>query len=246
MGARLCCPLLVGCWICLSRSFLRASQTTPSGSRATPPRSRMTPSSPSPADPTPGTAHRRSHAHARKVLLADSRRGRVQRSALCVASQGGTDGEPLRRLQREDRGHVRLQLLGGGHSGGEPDFGNAYAFQPDPSGFPPCGSEPFYRGCLQVLLPHLLNDPTEFGSLQDLFCISRKEGCVHGELGGRQKRVPGLTALSLPPPAGTWEVCGCCRPPVRSSISSAPNKGRKHQPALASRGRILRFLLEIK
>ncbi|KAG9352708.1 hypothetical protein JZ751_021122 [Albula glossodonta] len=27
-----------------------------------------------------------------------------------------------------------------------------------------------------VLLPHPLNDPTEFGSLQDLFCISRKEG----------------------------------------------------------------------
>lgn len=29
---------------------------------------------------------------------------------------------------------------------------------------------------LQVLVPHPLNDPTEFGSLQDLFCISRKEG----------------------------------------------------------------------
>uniref|UniRef100_A0A8C5FKN7 GHMP kinase C-terminal domain-containing protein n=1 Tax=Gadus morhua TaxID=8049 RepID=A0A8C5FKN7_GADMO len=29
-----------------------------------------------------------------------------------------------------------------------------------------------------VLLPHPLNDPTEFGSLQDLFCISRKEGFV--------------------------------------------------------------------
>uniref|UniRef100_A0A3Q4GDD0 Uncharacterized LOC102783847 n=1 Tax=Neolamprologus brichardi TaxID=32507 RepID=A0A3Q4GDD0_NEOBR len=28
------------------------------------------------------------------------------------------------------------------------------------------------------LFPHPLNDPTEFGSLQDLFCISRKEGCV--------------------------------------------------------------------
>lgn len=33
--------------------------------------------------------------------------------------------------------------------------------------------------CLwQILVPHPLNDPTEFGSLQDLFCISRKEGCV--------------------------------------------------------------------
>uniref|UniRef100_A0A3Q4FZD7 Uncharacterized LOC102783847 n=1 Tax=Neolamprologus brichardi TaxID=32507 RepID=A0A3Q4FZD7_NEOBR len=29
-----------------------------------------------------------------------------------------------------------------------------------------------------VLVPHPLNDPTEFGSLQDLFCISRKEGCL--------------------------------------------------------------------
>uniref|UniRef100_A0A8C7Z5W0 Nucleotidyl transferase domain-containing protein n=1 Tax=Oryzias sinensis TaxID=183150 RepID=A0A8C7Z5W0_9TELE len=33
-----------------------------------------------------------------------------------------------------------------------------------------CGS------VLQALVPHPLNDPTEFGSLQDLFCISRKEG----------------------------------------------------------------------
>uniref|UniRef100_A0A8C7KE18 Glucuronokinase with putative uridyl pyrophosphorylase n=1 Tax=Oncorhynchus kisutch TaxID=8019 RepID=A0A8C7KE18_ONCKI len=33
-----------------------------------------------------------------------------------------------------------------------------------------------------VLLPHPLNDPTEFGSLQDLYCISRKEGSVY--LGG--------------------------------------------------------------
>ncbi|CAG06471.1 unnamed protein product [Tetraodon nigroviridis] len=32
----------------------------------------------------------------------------------------------------------------------------------------------------QVLLPHPLNDPTEFGSLQDLFCISRKEGYLGG------------------------------------------------------------------
>ncbi|KAM9318808.1 glucuronokinase with putative uridyl pyrophosphorylase isoform 2-T2 [Pholidichthys leucotaenia] len=31
-----------------------------------------------------------------------------------------------------------------------------------------------------VLLPHPLNDPTEFGSLQDLFCISRKEGYLGG------------------------------------------------------------------
>lgn len=31
-----------------------------------------------------------------------------------------------------------------------------------------------------VLLPHPLNDPTEFGSLQDLFCISRKEGYQGG------------------------------------------------------------------
>lgn len=52
---------------------------------------------------------------------------------------------------------------------------------------PLCGSEPFYWGCLQVLLPHPLNDPTEFGSLQDLFCISRKEGCVHGELGETER-----------------------------------------------------------
>lgn len=35
---------------------------------------------------------------------------------------------------------------------------------------------------LQVLVPHPLNDPTEFGSLQDLFCISRKEGCVNASL----------------------------------------------------------------
>ncbi|XP_068173097.1 glucuronokinase with putative uridyl pyrophosphorylase isoform X2 [Antennarius striatus] len=33
---------------------------------------------------------------------------------------------------------------------------------------------------LQVLVPHPLNDPTEFGSLQDLFCISRKEGYLGG------------------------------------------------------------------
>ncbi|KAF1393653.1 hypothetical protein PFLUV_G00018270 [Perca fluviatilis] len=31
-----------------------------------------------------------------------------------------------------------------------------------------------------VLVPHPLNDPTEFGSLQDLFCISRKEGYLGG------------------------------------------------------------------
>ncbi|XP_026227122.1 glucuronokinase with putative uridyl pyrophosphorylase [Anabas testudineus] len=31
-----------------------------------------------------------------------------------------------------------------------------------------------------VLLPHPLNDPTEFGSLQDLFCISMKEGYLGG------------------------------------------------------------------
>ncbi|XP_061537169.1 glucuronokinase with putative uridyl pyrophosphorylase isoform X5 [Phycodurus eques] len=31
-----------------------------------------------------------------------------------------------------------------------------------------------------VLLPHPLNDPTEFGSLQDLFSISRKEGYLGG------------------------------------------------------------------
>ncbi|XP_036817818.1 glucuronokinase with putative uridyl pyrophosphorylase isoform X3 [Oncorhynchus mykiss] len=31
-----------------------------------------------------------------------------------------------------------------------------------------------------VLLPHPLNDPTEFGSLQDLYCISRKEGYLGG------------------------------------------------------------------
>ena len=29
---------------------------------------------------------------------------------------------------------------------------------------------------LQVLVPHPLNDPTEFGSLGDLHGISRKEG----------------------------------------------------------------------
>uniref|UniRef100_A0A8C9QRX5 Glucuronokinase with putative uridyl pyrophosphorylase n=1 Tax=Scleropages formosus TaxID=113540 RepID=A0A8C9QRX5_SCLFO len=31
-----------------------------------------------------------------------------------------------------------------------------------------------------VLLPHPLNDPTEFGSLQDLYCISCKEGYLGG------------------------------------------------------------------
>uniref|UniRef100_UPI0037E87E13 glucuronokinase with putative uridyl pyrophosphorylase isoform X2 n=1 Tax=Semicossyphus pulcher TaxID=241346 RepID=UPI0037E87E13 len=31
-----------------------------------------------------------------------------------------------------------------------------------------------------ALVPHPLNDPTEFGSLQDLFCISRKEGYLGG------------------------------------------------------------------
>uniref|UniRef100_H3BHX4 Glucuronokinase with putative uridyl pyrophosphorylase n=1 Tax=Latimeria chalumnae TaxID=7897 RepID=H3BHX4_LATCH len=31
-----------------------------------------------------------------------------------------------------------------------------------------------------VLVPHPLNDPTEFGSLQDLYCISRKEGYQGG------------------------------------------------------------------
>ncbi|XP_056905671.1 uncharacterized protein LOC130534959 isoform X1 [Takifugu flavidus] len=31
-----------------------------------------------------------------------------------------------------------------------------------------------------VLVPHPLNDPTAFGSLQDLFCISRKEGYLGG------------------------------------------------------------------
>lgn len=48
--------------------------------------------------------------------------------------------------------------------------------------FPLCCSNLVYLALFQVLLPHPLNDPTEFGSLQDLFCISRKEGCVHGEL----------------------------------------------------------------
>ncbi|TRY89241.1 hypothetical protein DNTS_025405 [Danionella cerebrum] len=33
---------------------------------------------------------------------------------------------------------------------------------------------------LVVLLPHPLNDPTEFGSLQDLFRVSRKEGYLGG------------------------------------------------------------------
>ncbi|XP_017289322.1 glucuronokinase with putative uridyl pyrophosphorylase isoform X2 [Kryptolebias marmoratus] len=31
-----------------------------------------------------------------------------------------------------------------------------------------------------ILVPHPLNDPTEFGSLQDLFCISRQEGYLGG------------------------------------------------------------------
>uniref|UniRef100_A0A3B3UCK5 Glucuronokinase with putative uridyl pyrophosphorylase n=1 Tax=Poecilia latipinna TaxID=48699 RepID=A0A3B3UCK5_9TELE len=31
-----------------------------------------------------------------------------------------------------------------------------------------------------ALVPHPLNDPTEFGSLQDLFCISRREGYLGG------------------------------------------------------------------
>lgn len=48
---------------------------------------------------------------------------------------------------------------------------------------------------LQVLVPHPLNDPTEFGSLQDLFCISRKEGCVRSELERRMEAV--LLVLSL-------------------------------------------------
>lgn len=41
----------------------------------------------------------------------------------------------------------------------------------------------------------------------------------------RQRGSGFLTMFSLPPPADTWEVCGYCRPLVRSSISSAPNKG---------------------
>ena len=34
--------------------------------------------------------------------------------------------------------------------------------------------------CCQVLVPHPLNDPTEFGSLGDLHGISRKEGYLGG------------------------------------------------------------------
>lgn len=41
-----------------------------------------------------------------------------------------------------------------------------------------CAVQNTVLGFLQVLVPHPLNDPTAFGSLQDLFCISRKEGCV--------------------------------------------------------------------
>lgn len=82
----------------------------------------------------------------------------------------------------------------------------------------------------QVLVPHPLNDPTEFGSLQDLFCISRKEGCVY-----KVSTLDLMTDVYVPtcstcclfyyPLKGTWEVWGCCRQPARSSTSSAPNKG---------------------
>lgn len=47
----------------------------------------------------------------------------------------------------------------------------------------------------QVLVPHPLNDPTEFGSLQDLFCISRKEGCVSLPVFKDQQWFPLLSAL---------------------------------------------------
>lgn len=54
-----------------------------------------------------------------------------------------------------------------------------------------------------MLLPHPLNDPTEFGSLQDLFCISRKEGCVDpADLRSRQlpsaRRCSGFLLLQIP------------------------------------------------
>lgn len=106
---------------------------------------------------------------------------------LCDGSQSRFNGESLGRLQRENHRHVHLQLLGRGHSYREPDSGNApLSTRPSRKPRSPesgCAKVTQISATLQVLVPHPLNDPTEFGSLQDLFCISRKEGWVHDELG---------------------------------------------------------------
>lgn len=92
---------------------------------------------------------------------------------------------------------------------------------------PPCGS---VLGLLAGAAPSSAQRPHGVWKPAGLV-LHQQERRVRPRRAGRDRKGPGLTALSLPPPAGTWEVCGCCRPPVRSSISSAPNKGRKHQPA---------------
>lgn len=54
---------------------------------------------------------------------------RTKASGCVFPSQGRTHGESLRWVQREDHRHDHLQLLGGGHSRGEPDVGKV---QPEP------------------------------------------------------------------------------------------------------------------
>lgn len=91
---------------------------------------------------------------------------------------------------------------------------------------------------LQVLLPHPLNDPTEFGSLQDLYCISRKEGSVYKPQCHTCMQDVGMmnsqTVLILFWSTGTWEVYGYSRLPVKSFTNSAQNKGEKKMSIGAS------------
>lgn len=60
-----------------------------------------------------------------------------------------------------------------------------------------------------MLLPHPLNDPTAFGSLQDLFCISRKEGCVR--CSGRARPEPCTTRAQPEPFPAHLLVASPCR-----------------------------------
>lgn len=65
-----------------------------------------------PAEPITCRSYARYPPDGEASLCVPARVRRVQRSRLCVFSQGRTNGEPLRWIQRENHRHVHLQLLG--------------------------------------------------------------------------------------------------------------------------------------
>lgn len=104
---------------------------------------------------------------------------------------------------------------------------------------PPPASELLYLACFffagsapsPTQRPHRVWKPAGFVLHQQERRVRARRAGAHEE---EDSLLALLTVLSLAPPAGTWEGCGCCRPPARSSISSAPNKGGKHRPVLTS------------